>query len=543
MLFLYSKGFYVKIVDRINYRVSDDYRFNDMNAIGFNNFRRFLEFPDLEFGGINLMIGSNNSGKSTIVKALLLMRDFLTQKIQKKSENSGLIIPEFRFDSSFIHIGSFNRAFCNKCAAGQNIMSFATEIDHFRFEVEIKGDRVKDTVPPFVTKLSIKDNKRNILLEFDFSLLLMKASFFNDNLEDKTHDDKDSFIQEKKLLEEELKKVKSDVSKLNDIVRINDEILRIDAKLKTFNNIDDHNELSASFTIVPSETVPGRLMFPELVRLFCKYSTGGKISEFAPLVKNTEDNKVILYGKSQIINDMANELEILLYSEQIEYIYAHSASQQVLYQIKDSNDFLSKTVHDFFMSRISEDDDEYKFVKEWMAKFNIGISFNIDTIAGEAYQVSIMGFDGNVVQLADEGMGTIQMMILLFRLATLIRRYHGYQTHVIILIEEPEQNLHPAYQSLLADLFFEVNSNYGYRFIIETHSEYIVRKSQVIVATKFAEDLENNPFRTYYMPKDRIPYKMIYTCSGRFENNFDEGFFDEAGKSNLILLKKERGMI
>lgn len=518
-----------------------------MNAIGFKNFRRFLDFPVLEFGGINLMIGSNNSGKSTIVKALLLMRDFLTQKIQKTGEGPFIITPEFRFDSSFIHIGSFRRAFCNKCTDNQNVMSFATEIENFFFEVEIKGDRAKDTVSPCVTKLSIKDYKRNILFEFDFSLLLMKASFFSTNQEeDKSGDYKSAAIQARKLLEEQLEQVKSSndyENKFSDIVKINDEIQRIDTKLKSLGKIDDNNELSASFDMKPSEYVPGRLMFPELVRLFIKYSTEKKVSDIPSHSKNTDENKILLDGKSPIIKEMADELEILLSSEQIEYIYAHSASQQVLYQIKDSNDFLSKTVHDFFMSRISEGDTEYDFVKEWMEKFNIGTSFQIGTIAGEAYQVSITGFDGNVVQLADEGMGTIQMMILLFRLATLIRRYHGYQTHVIILIEEPEQNLHPAYQSLLADLFYEVNSKYGYRFIIETHSEYLVRKSQVIVATKYSDDLENIPFRTYYMPKDRVPYKMVYTRSGRFENNFEEGFFDEAGKSNLILLRKEREMI
>lgn len=46
-----------------------------MNSIGFNNFRRFANFPEMDLGDITLLVGGNNSGKSTLVKALLLCID------------------------------------------------------------------------------------------------------------------------------------------------------------------------------------------------------------------------------------------------------------------------------------------------------------------------------------------------------------------------------------------------------------------------------------------------------------------------------------
>ena len=46
-----------------------------MNSIGFNNFRRFASFPEMDLGDITLLVGGNNSGKSTLVKALLLCVD------------------------------------------------------------------------------------------------------------------------------------------------------------------------------------------------------------------------------------------------------------------------------------------------------------------------------------------------------------------------------------------------------------------------------------------------------------------------------------
>ena len=45
--------------------------------VGFNNFRRFLEFDPLEYRGVTFLVGRNNSGKSTLVKALLLINDYL----------------------------------------------------------------------------------------------------------------------------------------------------------------------------------------------------------------------------------------------------------------------------------------------------------------------------------------------------------------------------------------------------------------------------------------------------------------------------------
>ena len=76
-----------------------------MNKIGFQNFRRFANFPELEYGGITLLVGKNNSGKSTMVKALLLINDFLKSKD----------ISTFSFGNNVLedaNIVTFDRAKC-----------------------------------------------------------------------------------------------------------------------------------------------------------------------------------------------------------------------------------------------------------------------------------------------------------------------------------------------------------------------------------------------------------------------------------------------
>jgi len=512
-----------------------------MNTIGFNNFRKFTEFPAIQLGGITLLVGGNNSGKSTLVKALLLMRDFLTQKITKRGNFFEVLTPELRFDSNYIHIGSFKRAFCNKCSAEETTMTFTTGIGQFLFEVKVNGDRSKDSSLPHVSELTIVDDVRAVKLAYNYSSNLMSATFLP-NEEIKAKNQQIDLLKQQMA---ELEKHQVDQKNFAQIIKLKDEMDSIDAKIRALGSSEEEKELSLSFNMALTLDVAGGLLMPELVRQFAKYSMQGTTGDKrSAKYKKEEGDKNILKGKSPLLNAMAIDLEHLLSFEQVEYIYAHSASQQVLYNIKDSNDFLSKTIHEFYMSRISEGDVEYSFIQKWMDMFDIGVSFKIETVAGEAYQVEITDTDNDTVQLADKGMGSIQMMILLLRLATLIRKYKGATTPVTMLVEEPEQNLHPAFQSLLADLLLEVNQEYGCHFIVETHSEYLIRRSQALVATLYGtkNSLVNNPFVTYYMPKNGVPYSMSYNENGRFEEKFGEGFFDEAGKSNMILMKKERGL-
>ena len=57
------------------------------NSIGFKNFRRFQNFPEINLGDITILVGGNNAGKSTLVKAMLLMRDFLKSRIEGVDNN------------------------------------------------------------------------------------------------------------------------------------------------------------------------------------------------------------------------------------------------------------------------------------------------------------------------------------------------------------------------------------------------------------------------------------------------------------------------
>jgi predicted ATPase len=121
----------------------------------------------------------------------------------------------------------------------------------------------------------------------------------------------------------------------------------------------------------------------------------------------------------------------------------------------------------------------------------------------------------------------------------LIRKNKKDKKNITILVEEPELNLHPALQSKLTDLFHEANGKYNFKLIIETHSEYIIRRSQGIVNSEdygASDSINPNPFKVFYYPLTDPIYEMKYDEEGKFINEFGPGFFDEARRLTRKLL-------
>ena len=192
------------------------------------------------------------------------------------------------------------------------------------------------------------------------------------------------------------------------------------------------------------------------------------------------------------------------------------------------------------------------FMDKWTKAFGIGerISINIDDEGlGITLRLHKSEADEKGMLLADNGYGITQIFAILLNIevAIMSRKSLDYYedksiewnasiqkkySEPTIAIEEPEIHLHPRYQSLLAEMFYDAYKTFGIHFIIETHSEYLIRKSQVIVAgLKYSSNQEAEetcPFRTYYMPNNSKPYSLGYRKDGKFAEEFGSGFYDEA---------------
>ncbi|MBQ6749317.1 MAG: ATP-binding protein [Bacteroidaceae bacterium] len=238
-----------------------------------------------------------------------------------------------------------------------------------------------------------------------------------------------------------------------------------------------------------------------------------------------------------LICESQAEIREFVENERIEFIEAHSVTHSMVYNISDKNDYMAQTILTYLNENIKAEDPEKEFIEDWMMKFDIGEDFEIESIGGECYKMGIIedvDYPENITPLLDKGVGSNQVMILLLQLATIMHKNRDASIPPVVIIEEPEQNLHPKLQSCLADLFKEVHlypqrknpKSRGISFLIETHSEYLVRKSQVLVAKRKYE--EENPFAVFYMEAGKEPRQIRYQDDGVFYDDFGDGFYDEA---------------
>ena len=533
-----------------------------MKRIGFNNFRKFEHFPAIELAPITLFVGENNAGKSTVVKGIIALSDFfnknmfdedrflMSEDILKKTpqERKKIVVAnlksqKFYFNSSyFAHIGTFKRALYNK--AQDSVISFYTTVGHGDYTIEVVGDRDDDErVSGIISRVLIDYRMLGMHIEFDLQNDLARVQFSSVSVSE----DQLDFLPPKmrKSAREYLGSISHSYEFSFDI---SDYYRRFVPDLIYL--------LKASVEIAFSSSM-------ELEKTI-KHVGSEVFLDLKPIANIDSDKIAFLkdYSAHLCPADRSKEWMFLLPDTdfmfyryfRIEYLYAHAVTQTVLYSAKDSNDYLSRTIHEF--ASLSKTDDDYRkqFITRWMKELKIGDDYQIKSVGGEAHIVKIKNSDGDFVNLADKGMGTIQLMVLLFRLAITLpkvaksskkskRIYLG--DALTIIIEEPEQNLHPMLQSKLADLFYELNDMYGLRFIIETHSEYLIRETQVLVGNRFNKSsndkfISENPFKVFYFPADGAPYDMGYTSSGLFREKFGDGFINEAGRLHMTVLKSSK---
>lgn len=199
------------------------------------------------------------------------------------------------------------------------------------------------------------------------------------------------------------------------------------------------------------------------------------------------------------------------------------------------------------------------FINKCLKEFGICDSLKIENEEGQLRIKLVTNESPDGRMLADYGYGVTQLVSLLLNIEIAISqveqspvRFMGQPSEsddymsikpFWLIIEEPEVHLHPLLQSRLADMFRDASSH-DLKLIVETHSEYFVRRSQVLVAESGFDRLtlkRNNPFRVYYFPIEGLPYDMKYQTNGYFEEPFGKGFFDEAGKwSRQLIYIKEK---
>ncbi len=424
--------------------------------LGLENFRNITEYQEFFIKPLTFVTGKNNSGKSSILKSILLLREM---KYDYESDRF------FINNSSILNIDVntiINRIY------GNNKFSISLNLDHkLRY---------------FPNEILKADFKFQIITsENIIELIEFKVDFVN------PHEDFDFIL---KLTSEE---------KEGSVKKISIE-----------KSIFEQNDVSNAIDFEFSEKGMGfNLLFEyENKHLPLINFLSTKTNEKKFIIGENEDNDL-----EDFLNSITSFSPDKLNSK-INYIPSLRSQNKREF---DEDSFTGKA-----LSKLHIDSEESEKLNKWLVEFGFGTDKKVLLKDG----IYSAFFDG--INLADCGFGYLQI------LTVLTESFFAFKNgQKIVFIEEPESNLHPDLQSKLADFFFDIYKIHGTQFIIETHSEYLIRKSQVIV--KKNEDSYND-FIIHFIDKNDN-YPIYYESDGFLTDTFKSNFFAET-ISNIKSLRE-----
>ena len=485
-----------------------------LKGFGLENFRVFKDYTWFDFAPITILTGPNNSGKSSLNKALLFLQDNLNkgkippsfemvlngvneEKVMVGFDENGIIYdkdriiyfecfepPSLSFDSK---VHGLNYPNSTKFRTGDS------DKLNFAFEYNISN---KESC---IYQISCKINKIRDIAEnlFELEIYTMVGS------------------EKKPLLLIKPCSILFDIELYNQIVEEKHQINKID-------KIDIKKEI----------TKDSRVLFEQWFEenKFGKKSKNSvkKVFNALKLIQNTNGSI------------RCNPIEQNL--RNLNFWTSSRTEQKRIYAGDDSSEMkmLLEKIH----RKMGKAD-----LKEIFSPFTqiFGINGQLDSTyvqEQESYFPNIDGFS-----LPNFGYGYTQLASLFFKL---IAHCYGDEdtfydgSESMIILEEPEVNLHPNFQSKLADLFLRYASRFKIQFMIETHSEYMIRKFQYLVAKGRMK--KEDIVIYYFHDPNNIPTgepqvkKIEILEDGSLSSDFGTGFFDEADNIAISLfnLKNHR---
>lgn len=544
----------------------------------------FKSFKDLEFDfkNINIILGPNNSGKSNILRLLLLLKQTFTSNLQ-----SPLIL-----NGNIFNLGSFKDITYRFLGGPLKIKILLSEL--YKSDFYISFDAVFDEF--------IKDAKLRIEFEYSFNLETKKIiiqSLRMDNPKKKMkYLDFDINTNEIIIRNTSFNNI---ISNFNSILT---RILDILNSLPSFEFTSPKVLFKGISTIAKKSNL--ELKYPNIVPIIDSF-----IAYFSKLISNEKKITIDFNSKFPTINFAFNSFsrEFSHFQDFIRYIYNQTRRKNLrkylnnenidiienvigdLYgtyrRLKDFENYLDNIIGTFenlkdnidlnfnqlyyigplrnfperYYSVIGETAEDVGFkgeftpylikesiekeslkkifhnINSWLNKFEMAKSTNIKQYEEIQEFLSIIFeeyFSGVNVNLTDMGVGTSQILPIIIE---------GFfiKENSVLLIEQPEIHLHPKAQATLGDLFIEIAAE-NKILVIETHSEYLIQRIQ----RRIAEGIITNEDVAFYyveMSEEGSKIQNLIINEDGYIENIPDGFFDEdykeAYKHIKTVLKKK----
>ncbi len=451
-----------------------------LTGLGIENFRIFKDYTEFEFAPLTLLTGANNSGKSSLIKALLL----LAVNVSKKLERFTL---DFEAETIHTKLGDF----ASVATTTENNIQFSLHFKNLYKQLDrpVHHEKLADEVfeklasKSFVIEMQFDAQQENNMTNFSLSCV-----------------DKEEKIQ---LLSFDFAEKAQKVSQKINYVWLEKFVYEIEGK-------------------------PFKDKDPTLQNFYHPIERFKDLFSVIDLAFNTNGDSAAFRKKYHfhILDEILKKLveiafETLEFGDKIEYLPAFRGNQERFYY--ENGLPLNKLLKQFTNKGFKANSKEQMYLDSWIERLGIGKRIElIPDIGGTKVNI----INGTDRPMADYGFGITQYLPLLLKIVL--------NPNKVLLVEEGENSLHPNFQSLLADLLIDAHKNFGINFIVETHSEYLVRKMQYLVSKK-AVALDHTMIYYFNNPDvvdeangiSQIVRTKIKE-NGGLDKNFGSGFYDEA---------------
>lgn len=445
--------------------------------IGINNFRGFVN-QNFDLSRVNIFIGENSSGKSSFLKFLLALKQTI-----EEPEISNLIL-----NGDLVDLGNYKESvyYHEEERKIKFSFSFGEElIDYYKYFFDHEEN---------ISELIIEWNKSSTEVEFQLENDLSSHA----NIITKFHN---NFLGDLSII---IKENKSETL-LGEMPKCDLIFKRFkDNSLYTFENLG--YETKGFLSIVSSEDLKLRL-------------------------KDKDYSFDLFY---EIAYFLLNQNLLEFFLRNLCYLNPLDSKPQRIYFKKDAQSKYKDNNLDKFANMVTNNTIDKKLLKEFSKVLvNFGIVDNLKFSVSKNFPVAEIKVQIKdlVSNIYDVGYGVSLQIPLLFETFMSEQSYGN-----TFLIEQPEVHLHPRLQAKFIDSLLGMGSRNSY--IIETHSEHIIRMLQVLVKEK-KHKLKPSDIRIYYFSRaDKSfnieEFKILE--NGQLDKSFPSGFYDNSYKLTKSLM-------
>lgn len=238
---------------------------------------------------------------------------------------------------------------------------------------------------------------------------------------------------------------------------------------------------------------------------------------------------LLLRALPEIVREIGENFDAL--GKGVRYIEPLRASVERYYRLQDlAVDEIDSSGANTAMYLHSLSDNERRKLRTWM-KRSLGFYAYTEAAGGNVEIKIVVGQEKKGWNVTDLGFGYSQILPVVLQLWHSYERPPGRQRidASVVAIEQPELHLHPSYQALLAEVFSRVSasrrSDRVVPMFIETHSEHLVNRLGDLVAEG---ELDRNDVQIILFEKLKgvtTVRAVGYDLDGVLEDSWPLGFF------------------